>query len=52
MFMYIEMSNHQTQNRLRKGIWRWLAGEEDIVVLEMCCLPVCRARRIRRESKA
>lgn len=47
MFMYIEMSNHQAQNRLRKGIWRWLAGEEDIFVLEMCCPPVCRVGRIR-----
>lgn len=29
--VYIEMSDCWAQSRLRKGIWRWLAGEEDFL---------------------
>lgn len=47
MFMYAERSDRRAQSWLRKGIWRWLTGEEDIFMLEMCCLPVCRVGRIR-----
>lgn len=36
MFMYAERSDRPAQSWLRKGIWRWLTGEEDIFMLEMC----------------